>query len=219
MQALPRKERERLRQRQEIQEAAQRVFSIRGFHNSTVNDIALEAEFGVGTIYKHFPSKEDLYFSLVENKIDDLGLFIRDKIEAQAAPADKIKALINAQLQYFQENEDFFKIYILEISELEKEIKSRLRSKILERYQRYLVYVSGIFKEGIKKGYFKKIDPLKMAVGLLGIIHSFISYWIQTDSSEKLTQNVDSIYQLIIEGVGRGGRFNKKGPHPPKGNE
>ena len=210
MEALSRKERERLRQRQEILEAAQRVFSTRGFHISTVNDIALEAEFGVGTIYKHFPSKEDLYFSLVESKIDDLGLFIRTNVEAQAAPVDKIKALINAQLQYFEENGDFFKIYISEISDLEREIKSRLHSKILERYRRYLIYVSGIFKEGIERGHFKKIDPLKMAVAFLGMINSFISYWIQTDNSEKLTLNVESIYQLIIEGVGREGRLSKE---------
>ena len=83
----------------------------------------------------------------------------------------------------------------------------------------YLDYLSGIFKDGIEKGYFKKIDPLKMAVGLLGIINSFISYWIQMNSSEKLTQNVESIYQIIIEGVGRGGRCNRKGPRPPTGNK
>jgi TetR/AcrR family transcriptional regulator len=199
MQTLSRKEREKLRQRQEILEAAQRVFSIKGFYNSTVNDIALEAEFGIGTIYKHFSSKEELYISLVENKIDDLGLFLRTNVEAQNAPVAKIKALIGAQLQYFEENEDFFRIYISGISE----IKSRLHSKILERYQRYLVYVSSIFKEGIERGYFKEIDPLKMAVGLLGMLNSFISYWIQTDSSEKLTANIESIYQLVIEGVGR----------------
>ncbi len=203
MQVLSRKERERLRQRQEILEAAQRVFSIKGFYNSTVNDIALEAEFGIGTIYKHFSSKEELYISLVENKIDDLGLFLRTNVEAQDDPVAKIRALIGAQLQYFEENEDFFRIYISGISELEGKIKSRLRSKILERYQRYLVYVSGIFKEGIEREYFKEIDPLKMAVGLLGMINSFISYWIQTDSSEKLSINIESIYQLIIKGVGR----------------
>ncbi|GAI09302.1 unnamed protein product, partial [marine sediment metagenome] len=188
-------------------EAAQRVFSTKGFHKSTVNDIALEAEFGVGTIYKHFSSKEELYISLIENKIDDLGLFLRTNVEAQNAPVEKIRALIGAQLQYFEKNEDFFRIYISGISELEGKVKSRLHSKILERYQRYLIYVSGIFKEGIERGCFKKIDPLKMAVGLLGMLNSFISYWIQTDNSEKLTINVESIYQLIIEGVGREGRL------------
>jgi len=57
---LSRRDRERERHRQEILEAAERVFVREGYHAATVEAIAREAEFGIGTIYNFFQSKEDL---------------------------------------------------------------------------------------------------------------------------------------------------------------
>lgn len=68
---LTRREREKAAHRQEILDAAVRVFSRRGFAAATLDEIAQEAEFSKGAIYLYFPSKEDLLF----NMIMDLGHF------------------------------------------------------------------------------------------------------------------------------------------------
>jgi AcrR family transcriptional regulator len=59
-----RRERERQRRRQEILDAAKKVFSRRGFKGATMEDIASEAELSTGTLYLYFKSKDELYFSL-----------------------------------------------------------------------------------------------------------------------------------------------------------
>jgi AcrR family transcriptional regulator len=59
-----RKERERRRRSNDIVEAARRVFETKGFLNTTLQDVAKEAEISVGLIYRYFQSKEDIFASL-----------------------------------------------------------------------------------------------------------------------------------------------------------
>jgi AcrR family transcriptional regulator len=58
---LSRKEREQLQRRTEILQAALELFSQKGYHNVSMQEIAARAEFAVGTIYKFFKNKEELY--------------------------------------------------------------------------------------------------------------------------------------------------------------
>jgi AcrR family transcriptional regulator len=59
-----RKEREKLQRSNDILEAARRLFETRGFLNTTLADVAKEAEISVGLIYRYFDSKEDIFASL-----------------------------------------------------------------------------------------------------------------------------------------------------------
>jgi len=59
-----RKQRERLQRKSDIIEAARSVFESKGFLNTTLQDVAKEAEISVGLIYRYFESKEDIFASL-----------------------------------------------------------------------------------------------------------------------------------------------------------
>lgn len=59
-----RKQRERKQRTNDILEAARRIFESRGFLNTTLQDVAKEAEISVGLIYRYFQSKEDIFASL-----------------------------------------------------------------------------------------------------------------------------------------------------------
>ncbi|MFA6451691.1 MAG: TetR/AcrR family transcriptional regulator, partial [bacterium] len=52
--------------RRQIFEAAARVFTAKGFHSATVNEIAQEAGLGKGTIYEYVRSKKELLFLIIE---------------------------------------------------------------------------------------------------------------------------------------------------------
>ena len=67
---LPRREREKLRQRQEMLAAALDLFSEKGYHNVSMHQVAEKAEFAIGTLYKFFQNKEDLYKALVLGECD-----------------------------------------------------------------------------------------------------------------------------------------------------
>ena len=71
MSNLTRRERERERQKKEVLQAAEKVFSKRGFLKTPMNEIAKESEFAVGTLYKFFKDKETLYNEMIEAKAEE----------------------------------------------------------------------------------------------------------------------------------------------------
>ncbi len=62
---MNRKEREKLLRRQEIIDAAVKIFAKKGYKATTLDEIAVESEFGKGTIYNYFSSKEELYKEII----------------------------------------------------------------------------------------------------------------------------------------------------------
>ena len=56
----------RSKKKEQIIEAAARVFARSGYSNAVVADIALQANIGKGTVYEYFKSKEDLFFAVFE---------------------------------------------------------------------------------------------------------------------------------------------------------
>ena len=76
-----RREREKLRQRQEVLDVALRLFSEKGYHSVSMHEIAKEAEFAIGTLYKFFRNKEDLYKALIMQLSDRFHGALTEVIE------------------------------------------------------------------------------------------------------------------------------------------
>ena len=91
-QKLPRREREKLQQRREMLAAALDLFSQKGYHNVSIQEIAEKAEFAIGTLYKFFQSKEDLYKAMVLEQCDQ---FEEAFLAAMAQPEDEVEKLRN----------------------------------------------------------------------------------------------------------------------------
>ena len=62
---MNRKERERLFKKQEILDATIKIFAKKGFKATTLDEIAEKSEFGKGTIYNYFSSKEEIYKEII----------------------------------------------------------------------------------------------------------------------------------------------------------
>lgn len=185
MNPLPRKIRDKLLRRSDILKAATRVFAEKGYHNATMSDIAKEAEYAVGTIYLYFKDKQALYLALSEEKIDELISEIKEGIENAGGALEKIKALIEGEFAYFEENEDFFRIYFSEGGMDGWVIKGKPSPATLEKIMKFINYISAIIKKAQEEGLIKKeLDPKKTAHLLGGMIKSIIIPWLK-DKPEK----------------------------------
>ena len=186
MNPLPRKARDKLLRRTDILSAATRVFAEKGYHSATMSDIAKQAEYAVGTIYLYFKDKQALYLALTDEKIEELIRRVKEKIAKAHGALAKIKALIEEEFTYFEENEDFFRIYFSEGGLDNWAIKDKPSRATVEKIMKFLDYISGIIKKAQDENVIKKdLDPKKTAHLLGGMIKSVIIPWLKDKPSKE----------------------------------
>ena len=72
------------RNRERILRAARAVFAEQGMH-SQIDDVAKRAKVGVGTVYRHFPTKEALGDALVRERFEEIAGYAREALEREDA--------------------------------------------------------------------------------------------------------------------------------------
>ncbi|MFW6457010.1 MAG: TetR/AcrR family transcriptional regulator, partial [Planctomycetota bacterium] len=101
---LSRKEKQHRWHRRLIIEAAEKLFSHQGFHATSMQEIAEAAEFSVGSLYKMFDSKEDLYRQIVKSRTEQYCEEAYARMDDESTPADKIRAVIDCKLDFFDDH-------------------------------------------------------------------------------------------------------------------
>jgi TetR/AcrR family transcriptional regulator len=152
---LSRKERDFLRHRREILEAALGLFSEKGFHNVSMQEIAQKAEFAIGTLYKFFANKEDLYKALVLEQSEKFDNALMQSIEESDDETEKLRNYVRAKGDVFTANVSTIRLYFAETRGASFNIMAGLDSEIRERYGHFLEALASVFASGMEKIRFK----------------------------------------------------------------
>ncbi len=167
--------------------------------------IAREAEYAVGTIYLYFPDKQSLYLTLIEKKLADLIDTVQEKVKRVPEAEGKIRVLIEEELRYFEENQDFFRIYFSERDGLNWTIKNKISRLAVNRMMEYLDYIDGLVRQAQKEGYVRKeLDAKRVAFLLASLIKSAVFPWLQKPDSGKddFRELPGFVLEVFYRGVG-----------------
>ncbi len=203
MRKLDRKEREHLTHRQEILSVAEKLFAAKGFFPTTMSQIAQKAEFGTGTLYKYFKSKEDLYFTLIDEKTDEINRLVKAELSKKIPAKERMERVLRLQFEFIEENRDFFRIYISERNRFEWTVKEDLGRGIHDKMVTYIKILEKVMKEGIKEGEFVPKDPTDLAHALVGIVNSFVFEWLIAPQPYPLISKVETVLDIFLGGVQR----------------
>lgn len=88
--------------------AAARLFGTQQFHEVRMEDIALEAKVGKGTLYRYFKDKEELYMALVARSSRQILEQIQEKVARAEGPQAKLQAIVAAIIDFFDEQPHLF---------------------------------------------------------------------------------------------------------------
>ena len=99
------RERKKQRTREQIIEAAMRLFAERGYHATTIADIATAADVAPRTFFSYFPSKEAVVFHNVDRDLDGLASALRDRLPGETA-FDALRRWIDAMFDEWMAEED-----------------------------------------------------------------------------------------------------------------
>ncbi len=201
--ALSRRTREKRIKRDEILRAAKVVFAERGFDGAVLDEIAWLAEFSKGAIYGYFKNKEDLFISLIDEELNKLSKITKAVVESSASPIEKIKALVQRSLAFFESNSEFFCIFMPERGGFTKKQHPKIMKKVLPKYLKDIEMVAQIMAEGIKGGVIKDIEPTALTHILLGLIHSTVGRWMMEGGKGSLKLEADIITTIFLDGARR----------------
>jgi len=201
-QKLPRREREKLRQRQEIIAAALDLFSERGYHNVSMHEIARKAEFAIGTLYKFFRNKEDLYQALVLEQSDRFHDALVRAIEAPGDEIERLRNYVRIKGELFSANLPFLRLYIAESRGASYNLKASLNDEVRKRYYDFLEQLALVFDGGIGKKRFRKIaSPYQLAVALDTVLNAFLLLWIEAPERHPFPDSPDAILDIFFRGL------------------
>ncbi len=91
-------------------EAAVRVISSKGYHQTRIADIATEADVGLGTFYLHFKTKNEIFIELIEHGAAELRKNLGEAKAGVHSPSDKLKITIDVILDAAAEAPELFRI-------------------------------------------------------------------------------------------------------------
>ncbi|MBU0489400.1 MAG: TetR/AcrR family transcriptional regulator [Bacteroidetes bacterium] len=107
-----RKEREKEQRRNAIVDAAEKIFFTKGFQESTMDDIANEAELSKGTLYLYFKSKEDLLFAVLIRGTVILNEILERVIDPDITGRDNLLIMADAFIKFSKEHNDHFNLFM-----------------------------------------------------------------------------------------------------------
>lgn len=99
------RERKKQRTREQIIDAAMRLFAERGYHATTIADIAAAADVAPRTFFSYFPSKEAVVFHDVDRDLDTLASAFRERLPEETA-FDVLRRWIDAMFDQWMEEEE-----------------------------------------------------------------------------------------------------------------
>ena len=187
--------------RHAILDATDRLLSRHGYKKMTIDDLAREVGIGKGSVYLHFPSKEEIALSHIDRIIERLKSNLWTIAEKPVSVDLRLhEMLIERVLFRF----DSVQHYAQSLNDL----LASLRPKLLERRKRYFDEEARIFasviKEGQKAGAFVSGDALDLAHTLLVATNSLLPYSLSTvelGDRKELAERARKAAEILIRGI------------------
>lgn len=197
---LSRREMDKLRHRRQMLAAALDLFSVKGYHNVSMHEIAGKAEFAIGTLYKFFKNKEDLYKALIMEKADEYHRILSDVLSKENDTLVVIGDYIAAKAEIFANNVATLRLYFAETRGASFNIKAGLDQDIRKLYDEMVEQLASTMKRGIDRKVLKEGDPYYMAVALEGLTNAFLFCWLEDPKRHSYESNVPMIKELFLNG-------------------
>ena len=187
------------RHRQEILEAAIRVFADKGFHAATIRDVAKAAAFSVGKLYLHFHSKEALYAELLDHYMDELIDCLEEVFAAPGSGRQRFERGTRASLVFHERNPLFIGLFVNETLGFELRIQTQLGKSFAAKYERILSYFRRALAAGLAAGELRGGTAEELAVKFAGIFNGVLAREVRRRKRRPAEQIAEIVLRLFFE--------------------
>jgi len=176
------------------------LFSQKGYHNVSMHEIAARAEFAVGTLYKFFKNKEELYKEILMQTAMLFYSALSKVLEEKEDEYARIRKYLNTKCKLFRENILAVRLYFAEAgSGVRLSVTSGLETELRGFYDRIIQKLAAVFRAGIQKKIFRPFDPYYLALALDAMSNAFLFCWMEDPDRHNVDPGL--LEQIFFERI------------------
>jgi AcrR family transcriptional regulator len=186
--------------RQAIMNAAIKLFSEKGFKNTSVNELAKTAGVGKSTIYGYFHTKNEIFLAFCEDEIDFAFKELAQKRDSDAPLKEQLLTLFMGQFRYVTNNYDFGRILSREMV-FPKELTIEKSNDLSERY---LTALGEILTRAISRKELRDdLELLYISGHFYALYIIVLSAWYERrfQSEKEIEQALQKLLTQALEGL------------------
>ncbi len=177
-------------------QSAANIFFAKGFHATSIEDVARDVGMLKGSLYYYIKSKEDLLFQLLLAGIEDGDSYIAQHIDPQGDAVEQLERAIRAQIDYIIQNKVPFGLFLHEFDSLSGKRQHKVTA-VMSRYNSRFV---DLVKRGQEEGKLIDGEPWLIVNGILGMCN-WLYRWYDPDQVSSPEQVKQVFVKLLLDGI------------------
>ncbi|MBT3313990.1 MAG: TetR/AcrR family transcriptional regulator [Anaerolineae bacterium] len=183
--------------RSRILDAAADVFADKGYHDARMDEIVAASKTSKGGVYHHFPSKNYIFFALIDKFTKLLEGRLRATIEKEEHGLQRVDAAIKICMQTFGQHRTLAKIALVQavgLGETFEEKRREINDHFAEIIQKYL-------DQAVADGSIAEIDTEVASRAWMGALNEVVLRWVYTGSPDP-ERATPALRSLLLRSIG-----------------
>ena len=185
-----------LERKQQIEEAAGRLFSERGYAGTSVRDIARELDLQGGSLYAHISSKEEVLWGIIREAGKGFLAAVEPIASGPGTCGERLQAMARAHIRVITADTRSALVFLHEWRFLDQ----AHRDEILAMRDRYEALYRTLIREGAETGEFTAPDPVTAAAAMLSSLNG-VAWWFSEEGTLSPDEIADRISDLYLFGL------------------
>ena len=183
--------------REQILQAAQKLFADQGFRETNLNDVATQLGFRRQAVYHYFRSKEEILYELIDRAGTAVEMSAQPTLDADIPPPEKLAEIVRNHVRQLLTNVDVFRIQFTELAKLSGDRADTLRRAMVA----YVRRIAAVIEAGQRDGTFVDIDPMTQALLIVGMCNATTEWFGKAARGLSIEEVADHAARLALSGA------------------
>jgi AcrR family transcriptional regulator len=184
------------RRKNQIYVVAERLFSERGYHATTVRDIARELQIEGGSLYTHISGKQHLLYDIVLRASEQFLLLGREVTGSGGTAREQLRMFMQRHLAIIAASTDRAAVYFHEW----RHLNAAQQATITAHRDEYEGYLRQIVRRGMAGGEFAAGDERLVSVHILSLLN-WTYQWYRADGALNASELADRFFEQVMCGL------------------
>jgi len=181
--------------REAVIRAAANAFNLKGYHNTSLDDIAAALQVTKPTVYYYVTNKEQLLFECFAAGLEPIRTGLREARSLEAPARERLNAVLRSYAQAVASEFGWCMVRV-EAQDLSPEMSDHIKSMKSEIDQG----IRRLIREGVQDGSIHPCDPKMTAFALAGSLN-WIAHWYKENQSMTPAQIADAFITVFDNGL------------------